>query len=73
MVWAEVSATGRSPLIFEEKGAEINTDFYLEEVLKKELSPRSREHFKNSIQLLNKFKKVQRWCRENLSDFIDVN
>ncbi|KIH51682.1 hypothetical protein ANCDUO_18228 [Ancylostoma duodenale] len=49
-----MSATGRSPLIFVEKGTAINTDFYMEEVLKKELLPFSREHFENSIQLLNK-------------------
>ncbi|EYC34218.1 hypothetical protein Y032_0001g309 [Ancylostoma ceylanicum] len=46
MVWAGMSATGRTPLIFVEKGAKINTVFYLEEVLKKELLPWSREHFK---------------------------
>ncbi|KIH44434.1 hypothetical protein ANCDUO_25540, partial [Ancylostoma duodenale] len=28
---------------------------------------------KNSIQLLHKSKKVRRWCRENLPDFIDAN
>ncbi|KIH52669.1 hypothetical protein ANCDUO_17227 [Ancylostoma duodenale] len=73
MVWAEVSATSQSPLIFVEKGIEVNTDFYLEEDLKKELLPWLRGHFKISIQLLNKSKKVQRWCHENLSDFIDAN
>ncbi|EYC28409.1 hypothetical protein Y032_0007g3212 [Ancylostoma ceylanicum] len=46
MVWASVSATGRTPLTFMEKGAKINNGFYLEEVLKKELLPWSREHFK---------------------------
>ncbi|EPB75146.1 hypothetical protein ANCCEY_05772 [Ancylostoma ceylanicum] len=45
MVWASVSATSRTPLIFVEKGTKINEGFYLEEVLK-ELLPWSREHFK---------------------------
>ncbi|KIH56022.1 hypothetical protein ANCDUO_13804 [Ancylostoma duodenale] len=73
VVWAGVSATGRTPLIFVEKGAKINADFYLEEVLKKDLLPWSREHFKNVIQPLYQTKKVQRWCHENLPDFIDAN
>ncbi|KIH56993.1 hypothetical protein ANCDUO_12823 [Ancylostoma duodenale] len=36
MVWPEVSATGRSPLIFVEKGTAINTDFYTEEAILEE-------------------------------------
>ncbi|KIH53327.1 hypothetical protein ANCDUO_16547 [Ancylostoma duodenale] len=73
MVWAEVYVTSRTPLLVVEKGAKINPDFYLEEVLSKKLSSWSREHSKNLIQLLHKFKKVQRWFCGNLPDFIDAN
>ncbi|KIH63782.1 hypothetical protein ANCDUO_05917 [Ancylostoma duodenale] len=80
MVWAGVSATGRTPLIFVEKGAKIIADFYLEEVLKKELLPWSHEHFKEGNWTFqqdgppaHKSKKVQKWCRENLPEFLDAN
>ncbi|VDP34095.1 unnamed protein product [Heligmosomoides polygyrus] len=39
MVWAGVSATGRTPLVFVEKGVKINAESYLEDILKKHLIP----------------------------------
>ena len=37
MVWAGVCATGRTPLVFVEKGAKINTDIYLNDIMMKEM------------------------------------
>ncbi|KIH45639.1 Kunitz/Bovine pancreatic trypsin inhibitor domain protein, partial [Ancylostoma duodenale] len=73
MVWAGVSATGRTLLIFVEKGAKINTEFHLEEVLKKELKGKGNWTSQQDGAPSHKSKKVQRWCRQNLLDFIYAN
>ncbi|VDP09769.1 unnamed protein product [Heligmosomoides polygyrus] len=45
MVWAGVSATGRTPLVFVEKGVKIHAKSYLEDILKKHLIPWAHSHY----------------------------
>ena len=45
MVWAAVTADGRSPLVFTDRGAKINAEYYRENVLKTVLKPWVDKHF----------------------------
>ena len=44
MVWASVTGTGRSPLIFVLSGVKLNSQRYISDILKGELLLRAREH-----------------------------
>uniref|UniRef100_A0A7I4YMI3 HTH_7 domain-containing protein n=1 Tax=Haemonchus contortus TaxID=6289 RepID=A0A7I4YMI3_HAECO len=76
MVWAGICATGRTPLIFVGKGAKINQDIYINDILEKVL-PWAKDHFKDTVWTLqqdgapaHKGRRTQDWCRENVPDFI---
>ncbi|VDO80847.1 unnamed protein product [Heligmosomoides polygyrus] len=80
MVWAGVCATGRTPLVFVERGAKINTDVYLNDILKKEMLPWAQEHFGSTTWTFQQdgapahnSKKTQEWCARNLPDFIPAS
>lgn len=45
MVWAAVTADGRSPLVFIDRGVKINAEYYRENVLKAVLKPWADKHF----------------------------
>lgn len=45
MVWAAVTADGRSPLVFIDRGVKINAEYYRENVLKTVLKPWADKHF----------------------------
>lgn len=45
MVWAAVTADGRSPLVFIDHGVKINAEYYRENVLKTVLKPWADKHF----------------------------
>lgn len=77
MVWAGVSATGRTPLVFVEKGVKINAESYLEDILKKHLIPWAHSHygeaectFQQDSAPAHKAKRTQDWCRLHLPNFI---
>ena len=46
MVWAGITATGKTPLIFLEKGVRINAQMYQDKVLRGVVEPWTCEHFK---------------------------
>ena len=46
MVWAGVTSTGRTPLVFVPQGVKVNQSVYRDDILKKVLKPWARKHFK---------------------------
>lgn len=76
MVWAAVSETWKSPLIFVEENCKINAKVYIETILKP-MHKQAMEHFGN--EALWTFQQdgatahtaniSQRWCSENLQRF----
>lgn len=77
MVWAGVTASGRTPLVFIDKGAKINAQMYLSEVLEAVVKPWAESHFKDTRWTFqqdsapsHKAKTVQEWCKLNFPDFI---
>ena len=45
MVWAAITVTGRSPLVFVLSGVKLNSQRYISDILEAELLPWAREHF----------------------------
>jgi transposase len=45
MVWGGICATGKTPLVFVDKGAKINAAYYQEKILLGALLPWGRQHF----------------------------
>lgn len=77
MVWGAVSRKGKLPLLFIEKGVKIDTDYYIENVLKNHLLPYAKELYGDEYYCFqqdsapsHKAKRTQQWCEENLPDFI---
>lgn len=48
MLWAGICATGKTPLVFVDRGAKINAKYYQERILRGTLEPWARKHFKNN-------------------------
>ncbi|EYC06502.1 hypothetical protein Y032_0075g928 [Ancylostoma ceylanicum] len=79
MVWAGVSATGRTPLVFVEDGVKINADVYVDKILKKHVLPWSLAHYRQGQWTFqqdgapaHRAVKTQEWCRSHLRDFISA-
>ncbi|VDL78127.1 unnamed protein product [Nippostrongylus brasiliensis] len=77
MVCAFITSDGKAPLFFVDSGARINTEIYLEDILKKHLLPWLTSHFGEESYVFqqdgapaHKAKLVQKWCRSNLTDFV---
>lgn len=77
MVWGAVSRKGKLPLLFIEPNVKINTEYYIEQVLKNHLLPHASTLYGNAPYCFqqdsapaHKAKKTQEWCAENLPDFI---
>lgn len=69
MVWAGVSASGCTPLVFVPKGVKINTVAYVDGILKPHLLPWPQSHFSQKSWTcqqnrapVHKSKKTQEWC-----------
>ncbi|KIH63757.1 hypothetical protein ANCDUO_05939, partial [Ancylostoma duodenale] len=74
MVFAGVSATGRTPLIFVEKDVRIDKNVYVE-ILNNRLLPCATEHYENGHWILQQdgspahlAKPTEYWCLANLPD-----
>ena len=77
MVWAGVTATGKTPLIFVDQGVKVNSQNYLNDILVKEVLPWSRAHFagrnwtfQQDSAPAHKAKVVQDWCKNNFPAMI---
>lgn len=77
MVWAGVSCSGRTPLIFIEKGVKINSNNYITDILNAHMLPWSKTHYADQQWIFqqdsapsHRAKITQGWCRENFPDFL---
>jgi inhibitor of nuclear factor kappa-B kinase subunit alpha len=77
MVWGAISPRGKLPLIFIEKGVKINANYYLEEVLKKNVMPNAKSLFGDDYYCFQQdgapshtANITQAWCKTNLTDFL---
>ena len=52
MVWAAVTATGRSPLLFVPTGVKLNSERYISDILEGCLLPWAKQHFKDKLWTL---------------------
>ena len=74
-VWAAVSKTWKSPLIFVKQGAKVNTNVYINDILAPALRD-IKEHFKNEDFTIQQHggpshtsSKTQAWCKDNTLRF----
>ena len=77
MVWGAVTESGRSPLVFVDKGVKLNQKNYRDDILDGALIPWARKHFKKSPWSFQQdsapshgAKKTQEWLSENVPHFI---
>lgn len=77
MVWAAVTANGRSPITFIEPGVKVNATYYREKVLKAALMPWARKHFglrpwtfQQDSAPAHKARVNQEWLKNNVPNFI---
>ncbi|RCN34321.1 hypothetical protein ANCCAN_19840 [Ancylostoma caninum] len=76
MVFAGITADGKTPLIFVPEGIKINSSNYLA-ILKDEFHPWAQRHFRGRHFVFQKDGArshkagiVQEWCRQNMPEFI---
>ena len=75
MVWAAISKTWKSPLIFVPQGAKVNTNAYIETILTPALQA-VKKHFKDKPFIFQQdgapshtSKKTQKWCQDHFPGF----
>lgn len=79
MVWAGITADGKTPLVFVPAGVKINGNEYLN-ILKTRVLPWAQSHFGRRQWIFqqdgapaHKARFVQDWCAQNFPDFIAFN
>ena len=77
MVWAVVTATGRSPLFFVSMGVKLNFEWYVSDILEACLLPWVEQHFKDKPWTLQQdsapshgSKFTQSWILRKIHSFI---
>ena len=77
MVWAAVTESGRSPLVFVEQGVKLNQENYRNDILVGSLLPWAKDHFKKRPWTFEQdsapshgAKKTQDWLSANVPNFI---
>ena len=77
MVWAAVTATGRSPLVFVPFGVKLDSQRYISDILEGELLPWAREHFEGVPWTFQQdsapshgLRMTQRWIQSHIPAFI---
>lgn len=77
MVWAAVTADGRSPLVFLDRGVKVNATVYREQVLEGALKPWADKHFgrkrwtfQQDSAPSHKARVNQDWLKNNVPGFI---
>ena len=75
MVWAAISKTWKSPIIFVPQGAKVNTNAYIETILTPALQA-AKKHFKDKPFIFQQdgapshtSKKTQKWCQDDFPGF----
>lgn len=79
MVWAAVTADGRSPLVFIDRGVKINAEYYRENILEGALKPWARKHFgrrpwtfQQDSAPSHSARVNQEWLKNNVPRFIST-
>lgn len=79
MVWGAVSKKGKLPLLFIDKGVRINSEYYLNNILINHMLPHAKQLYGNNEFCFQQdsapahsARIVQRWCQDNLPDFISA-
>lgn len=79
MVFAGITASGKTPLLFVPQGVKVNSKNYMD-LLKKEILPWAKSHFGSTPWTYqqdgapaHKARNVQNWCARNFPDFIAFN
>lgn len=79
MVWAAITETGRTPLVFVPEGVKINAQTYQELILEGCLKPWAESHFGNTPWVFqqdsapaHKAKATQNWLVANIPKFIST-
>lgn len=77
MVWAAVTADGRSPIVFIEPGVKVNAQYYRESILEVALKPWADKHFggrpwtfQQDSAPSHKARVNQEWLKNNVPNFI---
>ncbi|KAF2357103.1 hypothetical protein FHG87_012141 [Trinorchestia longiramus] len=77
MVWAAVTATGRSPLVFVPCGVKLNSERHISLILKLKVLPWATEHFRDSpwspqhdSAPSHVSNVIQTWIQRNILSFI---
>jgi inhibitor of nuclear factor kappa-B kinase subunit alpha len=80
MVWAAITATGRTPLVFVPVGVKINAQEYRQRILEGCLKPWADAHFRGRPWVFqqdsapaHKARTTQAWLRENVPAFISAS
>jgi inhibitor of nuclear factor kappa-B kinase subunit alpha len=79
MIWAGITAEGRTPLCFIDQGVKVDSKVYLEHVLQGVLQPWATNHFDETPWCFqqdsapaHKAKIVQAFCKDNFPEFISI-
>lgn len=79
MLSAGIRATGKTPLVFVEKGVKINQEVYRRDILEAVVLPWSRQHFgdgewtfQQDSAPAHKAKLTHQWCRDHFPSFISA-
>lgn len=75
MVWAAISKTWKSPIIFVPQGVKVNTNVYIDTILTPALQA-AKKHFKDKPFIFQQdgapshtSKKTQKWCQDHFPGF----
>jgi len=78
MVWAGITATGKTPLVFKERGVKINAAEYQKQFLNKVVKPWARRHFniqcwtfQHDWALAHSAKTTLAYCKNEFPDMWD--
>lgn len=78
MVWAGITSSGKTPLVFVDQGVKINAAVYQEEILRKVVLPWSKKNYKNRSWTFQQdwapahsAKSTMKFCKENFPKFWD--